>query len=197
MHAPVVCVLVFCAAAAIAAPTGGRTPTAAQLAKVNRCYVLRYEDLFGGYCSHRIDSCNWEGVLEHWNTAGKKEGRIRACKHSDLECYVKRNPDVMQRTCGTSAFSGCSQDQLVALMEHYAFVGRPAGQSLSCDPLPATSEVPRTPASVPAPLPELPAPQTAPAQPQGAGGSTSEAEEILRDPIFAAKLKNLMAAMGY
>ena len=60
-----------------------------------QCYAARYPDLLTGYCNgdtevhktadqkHEIKSCNYGGLLSHWNNVGRK-GRRRPLNQAPL-----------------------------------------------------------------------------------------------------------------
>ena len=43
------------------------------------CYVQRYPDLLTGFCKNALARCNWAMLQQHWDTAGRAEGRLFAC----------------------------------------------------------------------------------------------------------------------
>ena len=44
-----------------------------------QCYALRYTDLLAGYCAGALGDCDWAKLQQHWETAGREEGRQFAC----------------------------------------------------------------------------------------------------------------------
>lgn len=44
-----------------------------------QCYALRYADLLVGYCGGALEDCDWAKLQQHWETAGRAEGRQFAC----------------------------------------------------------------------------------------------------------------------
>lgn len=62
-------------AAPAAAPAPAPPLDAAGLA----CYVRRYPDLLIGYCAGQMELCRWEEVLQHYEQAGRQEGRSVDC----------------------------------------------------------------------------------------------------------------------
>lgn len=45
-----------------------------------QCYVRRYPDLLSGYCKGDLALCNWPRLQRHYDTAGRREGRLIACQ---------------------------------------------------------------------------------------------------------------------
>jgi len=45
-----------------------------------KCYAARYKDLLDGFCAGAILQCKWAVLLEHWESAGSREGRTFGCK---------------------------------------------------------------------------------------------------------------------
>lgn len=44
-----------------------------------QCYALRYTDLLAGFCGGALGDCDWAKLQQHWETAGREEGRQFAC----------------------------------------------------------------------------------------------------------------------
>jgi len=113
------------------------------LAKNNRCYALRYADLFSGYCKGNLSECSWEGLEVHWKGHGKAEGRVRSCTAPDIECYASSHPELLQRVCQSSDVKACTHTHHVLLLEHFAVKGSAEGHTLDCSPpLPPQSHPP-------------------------------------------------------
>jgi hypothetical protein len=60
------------------APRPAPPPKPLPLASL-KCYAERYIDLLAGFCGGKIHSCNWVGLLEHWEEHGIEEQRVFEC----------------------------------------------------------------------------------------------------------------------
>jgi len=109
------------------------------------CYAMRYPDLLTGYCNgntevhktadqkHEIKSCNYGGLLSHWNNVGSKEGRTRACVDANVKCYAMANPDLLSWIC-PAGYAHCDwHSPENHFLQHYAAAGYKEGRMLACD----------------------------------------------------------------
>ena len=98
-----------------------------------RCYAARYSDMFEAYCESTVDQCQWTGLAEHWERAGRGEGRMFECVSDrpgiDLRCYALRYPDLLQGFCN----SDVDQCDWNPLMQHWEETGTAEGRHFGCD----------------------------------------------------------------
>lgn len=59
----------------------------------SRAYASRYGDLLNAYCGGNINNCNDSGLMSHWVTNGKAEGRWSQDKHWNCGSHYCRKYD--------------------------------------------------------------------------------------------------------
>jgi len=65
------------------------------------CYAQRYEDLFKGFCDEDENSCDLDGLYNHYNENKETLNLVIGCKPEDRHtlCYADRYPDLKESFC--------------------------------------------------------------------------------------------------
>jgi len=113
------------------------------------CYAQRYGNLFKVYCKGDVATCNYPGLLYHYENNGKSGGKRVGCEpaaptqepeitEADLVCYAQRYGNLFGAYCDGEVAT-CN---FVGLLHHYENHGLPNGKRVGCDPDVETTEDP-------------------------------------------------------
>jgi len=114
------------------------------------CYAQRYGNLFDVYCQGNVATCDYPGLLYHYETHGKSGGKKVGCdaatdapvepeiSEADLVCYAQRYGNLFNAYCQGDVAT-CNYP---GLLHHYENHGKSGGKRVGCDPVVETTEAP-------------------------------------------------------
>jgi len=117
------------------------------------CYAQRYGNLLKVYCQGDVATCDYPGLLHHYDNVGKSGGKRVGCdaatdapvepvepeiSEADLICYAQRYGNLFNVYC----LGDVATCNYAGLLHHYENHGRSGGKRVGCDPVAETTEDP-------------------------------------------------------